>query len=315
MSAIQAGDVPTLNQDTTGTAAKATNIAGGTANEIPYQTAANTTNFISAAASSVLVTDASDVPSLSTTLPAVNSAATLVTDPTTSSSNNLNSTLSNIFHYNISSVNIRVFYTSGTYTPTAGMKYCIVELLGAGGGGAGALGGAYCIGSGGGGSGGYSKKAISAATVGISQTITVGAGGAGGAAGQHAGIDGGTTSFGSIFSANGGGGAPYSGPSWQYPIYNAAGIGGSATGGDFNMRGENGYYGASTGNTPDMEALGGAGANSVYGAGGIYSINAAGSNAYADGYGSGGGGAGATTTDLAGGNGGDGIIIITEFIS
>ena len=37
---------PTLNQNTTGTAAKATNLAAGTANQIPYQSAANTTAFL-----------------------------------------------------------------------------------------------------------------------------------------------------------------------------------------------------------------------------------------------------------------------------
>jgi hypothetical protein len=48
MAAIQATDVPTLNQNTTGNAATATSIAGGTANQIPYQSAAGTTAFITA---------------------------------------------------------------------------------------------------------------------------------------------------------------------------------------------------------------------------------------------------------------------------
>lgn len=45
MSAIQASDVPTLNQNTTGTAAA---IAGGAANRILYQTGSNATSFITA---------------------------------------------------------------------------------------------------------------------------------------------------------------------------------------------------------------------------------------------------------------------------
>ena len=93
MSAIQAGDVPTLNQDTSGTAAKATNIAAGTANQLPYQTAANTTSFISAAANAVLVTNGTNVPSLSTTP----GDSIMVTDPTTSSSATLNTALSDIY--------------------------------------------------------------------------------------------------------------------------------------------------------------------------------------------------------------------------
>jgi hypothetical protein len=47
--AIASADVPTLNQNTTGnaaTATKATNIAGGVAYQIPYQSAADTTTFI-----------------------------------------------------------------------------------------------------------------------------------------------------------------------------------------------------------------------------------------------------------------------------
>ena len=46
--AMVAADVPTLNQNTTGNAATATNVAGGDANKIVYQTASNTTNFIAA---------------------------------------------------------------------------------------------------------------------------------------------------------------------------------------------------------------------------------------------------------------------------
>jgi hypothetical protein len=54
MSAIQAADVPTLNQSTTGNAAtatsatKATNVAGGATNRIPYNSAADTTTFVAA---------------------------------------------------------------------------------------------------------------------------------------------------------------------------------------------------------------------------------------------------------------------------
>ena len=43
---IAAADVPTLNQDTTGTATKATNIAGGLGGQIPYQTAVNATGLL-----------------------------------------------------------------------------------------------------------------------------------------------------------------------------------------------------------------------------------------------------------------------------
>ena len=98
MSAIQAGDVPTLNQDTSGMSAKATNIAGGDANKIPYQTAPNVTNFVAAAASSVLVTDGTNVPSLSTTLPAVAIGTCTCTDPVTSASASINTSLSDLYN-------------------------------------------------------------------------------------------------------------------------------------------------------------------------------------------------------------------------
>lgn len=43
-----AGDFPTLNQNTSGTAAKATNIVGGLAGQIPYQSAVDTTALLAA---------------------------------------------------------------------------------------------------------------------------------------------------------------------------------------------------------------------------------------------------------------------------
>ena len=54
MSTIQAGDVPTLNQNTTGnatTATTATNLAGGSAGTVPYQSAAGTTAMLAAGSS------------------------------------------------------------------------------------------------------------------------------------------------------------------------------------------------------------------------------------------------------------------------
>ena len=97
MNTIQAGDVPTLNQDTSGTAAKATNIVGGDANHIPYQTATDVTNFIGDANDAVLVTSNAGVPSLSTTLPAVAAGACTCTDPTTASSGSIDTALSNVY--------------------------------------------------------------------------------------------------------------------------------------------------------------------------------------------------------------------------
>jgi hypothetical protein len=58
MSTIQAGDVPTLNQNTTGnatTATTATNLAGGSAGTVPYQSAAGTTAMLAAGTSGYLL--------------------------------------------------------------------------------------------------------------------------------------------------------------------------------------------------------------------------------------------------------------------
>jgi len=49
--AIAVGDIPTLNQNTTGSAGSATNIIGGVANQIAYQTGVSTTGFITAPSS------------------------------------------------------------------------------------------------------------------------------------------------------------------------------------------------------------------------------------------------------------------------
>lgn len=62
-----AADYPTLNQSTTGnaaTATKATNIAGGSAGSIPYQSAPDTTSFLGAGTSGyVLISNGSNPPS------------------------------------------------------------------------------------------------------------------------------------------------------------------------------------------------------------------------------------------------------------
>ena len=64
--------VPTWNQSTTGNAATATgstNLLGGSADSIPYQSGVSTTAFMSAVDNAVVVTNGSGVPSESTTLP------------------------------------------------------------------------------------------------------------------------------------------------------------------------------------------------------------------------------------------------------
>src|ERR1700733_11610103 len=77
-------------------------------------------------------------------------------------------------------ITIQTFTTTGTYTPSAGMKYALIEVVGGGA----AAGGNQAVTTGGstgsgGGSGGYSRGIFTAATIGASQAVTIGAGGTG----------------------------------------------------------------------------------------------------------------------------------------
>jgi len=215
----------------------------------------------------------------------------------------------------IKSVAIQTFTSTGTYTPTSGMLYCKIEVIGGGGGGGGtpACGAAQSAGGGGGGGGEYAYGIFSAATIGGSQAVTIGAAGAAGANTGTAGGVGGTTSVGSLITAIGGGAG--SGSAAQGgPSFNSPGSGGTGgTGGSFRIPGASG--------TPSVfyqgQALvfGGQGAAGIYGMG---STNIASNGAGSAGVGYGGGGGGASTTNNNGGNAGGagskGIVIITEFI-
>jgi hypothetical protein len=76
MSAIQVADVPTLNQNTTGnatTATTATNLAGGSAGTVPYQSAAGTTAMLAAGSSGqVLQSNGAAAPSWAAATAAAN---------------------------------------------------------------------------------------------------------------------------------------------------------------------------------------------------------------------------------------------------
>jgi hypothetical protein len=198
------------------------------------------------------------------------------------------------------SVKRQVFTASGTYTPTPGMTYVDVEVQGAGGGGAGAAAGWW---GGGGGSGAYTRKVLTSAQIGASQTVTIGAGGSGGAGSNGNGTAGGSSSLGSLLVAGGGGGAGYS----ASPTGMTLGSPGTVTtAGDYATGGQRGFYPTlalnSTGN------LGGNGANSYLGLGGIPTGTTGGG---ATGYG--GGGAGGIGGG-AGGAGTGGIVIVTEYV-
>ena len=210
------------------------------------------------------------------------------------------------------SVNVQTFTANGTYTPTTGMVECLVEISAGGGGGGGAAstsGTSNSLG-GGGGAGEYAKGVFSAATIGSSQTVTIGAGGT--ANSGTAGGSGGTTSLGALITALGGAGGTTS-TSAPAPTIIAGALGGTGgTGGSFRSAGAPGSLGLSA---ITLSYYSGQGGSSIYGAGGLAVITSAAGNA---GLGHGAGGSGAcnegSQSARSGGAGSGGIMIITEYI-
>jgi len=213
---------------------------------------------------------------------------------------------------------IVVLTSSGTYTPTANMTHCFIECIGGGGGGGGGTGnyaGTY-FGGGGGGSGSYSRKFATAANVGASQPITIGAAGVGGAYSTTApGTNGGTTSLGSLCIALGGGGGA---PGGQTQGGGQGGAGGAPGTGDIiaaGAPGEMGEYRNAPG-TIDVGRAGGGG-SSYYGGGGVPTSSASSGSPGAAGrnYGSGGSGGSVANAGVGvfGGNGSPGVVVVTEF--
>jgi hypothetical protein len=205
---------------------------------------------------------------------------------------------------------VRIFTASGSYAPTAGILYSVLEAWGGGGGGGGAPASASTTGSGagGGGAGGYSRKTVTLAQIGGGQTVTIGAAGAGAPAGANTGGNGGVTSVGSLCIANGGlggGGAPAA------IGFGGGGPGGTAGTGDITGTGAPGGIGYGSADTTRFQAIAGNGASTSIGGGG-YFTGYAGSSAS----GHGGGGSGGTSQNsnpaFPGGSGSSGYVAITE---
>lgn len=219
------------------------------------------------------------------------------------------------------SVVTQVFTSTGTYTPTAGMLYCEIEAVGGGGGGGSAVATSSVQTSigGGGGGGGYAKKTFSAATIGASKAVTIGAAGTAGTAGG-AGGTGGTTSVGAtILSAAGGVGGGSSAAQAGANIA-AGGGGGAGSTGDYNTVGTPGGFGFSSFTAGSFASTaGGAGGSSYFGGGAtpvatINTANTAGNAATS--YGGGGSGAANGVSGAArdGGVGFKGLVVVTEYV-
>jgi hypothetical protein len=210
-------------------------------------------------------------------------------------------------------VKSQVFTVSGTYTPSTGMLYCIVRGWAAGGGGGSVFTGGGG-GAGGGATGAYAEIVLTAAQIGSSQTVTIGALGAGGASGgTNTGGTGGDTSLGTLLIAKGGlGGVGAAGGAGATTA--AGGLGVASTAGDVKGTGGSGGSGFSLGVS---QSISGAGANSSLGFGGLFVITVASGNLpgnAASGFASGGGGAASSnSTSSAGGSGAPGILYIIEY--
>lgn len=208
-------------------------------------------------------------------------------------------------------LNVQRFTASGTYTPTPGTKFVIVEAIGGGGAGGGCpatASGQISYGNGGT-SGAYGKSRYSSNFSGV--TITIGAGGAGviGATGR----DGGATSFGTLLVCPGGFGGGARGP-----IAPPVGLGGAASSGSpptgANIVSVAGAPGEAGFAVSDIIIVPGLGGVSVFGGPGAR--NVAGSPPAAS-YNLGSGGTGAFMTGsnsaISGGGGGSGIVIVWEY--
>ncbi|HBH8272564.1 TPA: tail fiber protein [Escherichia coli] len=198
-------------------------------------------------------------------------------------------------------VNTLVFTSSGTYTPTPGIKRIRVTITGGGGGGGGckAISNNDTFFGAGGGAGGTIISIMTPTQ--NSYPVTIGAGGAGGVSATY-GTSGGNSVFASLIAPGGSGGG-------KSGVTNTnGGNGGVPSTGDIRITGGHGGDGQS-GNI----GVSGEGGTSYWGGGGRAG---AGGGVIGKAYGSGGGGAydaGYSGTSMTGGKGASGICIIEEF--
>lgn len=203
-----------------------------------------------------------------------------------------------------------VFTASGTFTTptdsTPGTVYRY-RMVGGGGGGAGANGAAGT--GGGGGAGAYAEGTFTSVAPSTGITITVGAAGSAGAAATNGGA-GGSSSIGSPVSITCGGGSP----GLTSTDIGSGGAGGAVTGTPnvIGFTGQKGIAGMriNNGSASTNVIMGGIGATTPLGVGGIGGQSAIGGSAQAAAVGYGAGGGGGLSTSALGSSGGGGLVII-----
>lgn len=238
------------------------------------------------------------------------SAATVSTGLNLSAGTLTNTGVVNVYH--------QAFTTTGsnTYTPHAGLIQADVACQAGGGGGGGSVvsNSSQINAGGGGGQGGYAQGLFSAATIGASQTVTIGTGGPGGNGAN--GTTGGNTTFGTLLTTNGGVGGPVGVNSTTNTISGGA-SGGGASGGYKDVTGQTGGDGSGSIVSGVGLAQGGTGGGPQ---GGTVAMTPSGSinGVSATGYGNGGGGASAgpsAGSTNVGGSGSQGRCDVTEYAS
>lgn len=222
----------------------------------------------------------------------------------------------------ITKIVTQIFTSGGTYTPTAGMQFAFVEECGGGGGSGGAASTtSQGAGSGGGQAGGYNNAWFTAATIGASQTITIGVAGSAGTS-STAGGNGGQTSFGALLTASGGHGSTNGGSSATL-VASAGGSGGGSTStgtGIFAINGQVGSASLAGVLVGTAFAIPGNGGSNPLGEGAL-GITVVGNGpqvgSVGTGYGAGASGSmvGGTSGTVAGAAGTAGVVIIREFCS
>lgn len=214
----------------------------------------------------------------------------------------------------------RTFSSSATYTPTSGMKFCEIKIVGggAGSGGAATTGPGQVACGGGGGGGAYSVGVFSAAQIGASISVTIGAAGTAGSIAGSAGGTGGTTSITGLMFASGGTGG---GGGVAAAISNAAAGNGGNGGGPAPIFGGEGGTG-SIGSFASGFIIPGNGGSSYFGGRSVSPIIGVGAgaspgvspSANSKGCGASGSAVGENTTGIAGAVGSAGYVLITEYI-
>ena len=201
----------------------------------------------------------------------------------------------------------QVFTASGTYTKPAGINKIRVFVTGAGA--SGGMGTANYNAGGGGGAGATAIELIDVSSLSSTVAVTVGTGGTVVTATSTNGVSGGASSFGSY--CTGGGGI-------QGATADQSGLsdGGTATGGDINIRGGDG--GCAAGGNSNDERMVASGGSSYWGGGGKgakpnTSQTGATNGQAGKAYGSGGGGGYYDGSNYASGAGKDGLVYIEEY--